>query len=158
MRLAAGTFDMKLAVKSGAIIPVLLMLPNLAWMLFYSLDAGAKSDVPVALSAAENVARSAALVLPFFHSLNKKGVWSTVVWAGMAGALAVYYLAWGRFFMGDGSAALLSAPLMGIPAPLALSPVALLLLASYLMNSWWMFSAALAFGVFHVWALSLISL
>lgn len=149
---------MKLAVKSGAIIPVLLMLPNLAWMLFYSLDAGAKSDVPVALSSAESVARSAALVLPFFHSLNKKSVWSTVVWLGMAGALAVYYLAWGRFFMGDGSVALLSAPLMGIPSPLALSPVALLLLASYLMNSWWMFSAALAFGVFHVWALSLTSL
>lgn len=42
---------MKLAIKSGAIIPVLLVLPNLAWMLFYSLDAGAKSDVPVALSA-----------------------------------------------------------------------------------------------------------
>ena len=149
---------MKLAVKSGAIIPVLLMLPNLAWMLFYSLDAGAKSDIPVALSSAENVARSAALVLPFFHSLNKKSVWSTVVWVGMAGALAAYYLAWGRFFMGDGSVALLSAPLMGIPWPLALSPIAVLLLASYLMNSWWMFSAALAFGVSHVWALSLTSL
>ena len=62
---------MKPAVKSGAIIPVLLMLPNLAWMLFYSLDAGARSGVP------------------------------------------------------------------------------------FLMNSWWMFTAALSFGVFHVWALSL---
>jgi hypothetical protein len=149
---------MKLAVKSGAFIPVLLMLPNLAWMLFYSLDAGAKSDVPVALSAAENVARSAALVLPFFYSLNKKSVWSKVVWLGMAGALAVYYAAWSKFFMSEGSVALLSAPLMGIPSPLALSPVALLLLASYLMNSWWMFSVALAFGVFHAWALSLTSL
>ena len=149
---------MKLAVKSGAIIPLLLMLPNLAWMLFYSLDASTKSNVPVALSSAESVARGAALVLPFFHSLHKKSVWSTLVWVGMAGALAVYYAAWGRFFMGDGSVALLSAPLMGIPSPLALSPVALLLLASYLMNSWWMFSAALAFGGFHVWALSLTSL
>ena len=149
---------MKLAVRSGAIIPVLLMLPNLAWMLFYSLDAGAKSEVPVALSAAENLARSAALVLPIFYSLNKKSVWSAVAWVGMAGALAVYYLAWGRFFLGGGTVALLSSPLMGIPSPLALSPVALLLLASYVMNSWWMFSAAFAFGVFHVWALSLTSL
>ena len=149
---------MKLAIKSGTIIPVLLMLPNLAWMLFYSLDAGVKSNVPVALSAAENVARSAALVLPFFYSLNKKGGWSAVAWVGMACALAVYYLAWGRFFMDEGAVALLSAPLMGIPSPLALSPVAVLLLASYLMNSWWLFSAAVAFGVSHVWALSLTSL
>ena len=58
---------MKLAVKSGAIIPLLLMLPNVAWMLFYSLDAGAKSDVPVALSAAESVARSAVLAFGVFH-------------------------------------------------------------------------------------------
>ena len=121
---------MKLAIKSGAIIPVLLMLPNLAWMRFYSLDAGVKSNVPVALSAAENVARSAALGLPFFYSLNKKSVWSAVAWVGMAGALAVYYLAWGRFYMGERAVALLSAPLMGIPSPLALSPVAVLLLAS----------------------------
>ena len=149
---------MKPAVKSGTIIPVLLMLPNLAWMLFYSLDAGARSDVPFALSAAENAARSAALALPIFFSLYKKSVWSAAAWVGMAGALAVYYLAWGRFFVGGGSVALLSAPLMGIPSPLALSPVALLLLASYLMNSWWMFTAALSFGVFHVWALSLTSL
>ena len=146
---------MKLAIKSGAFIPVLLMLPNLAWMLFYSLDPGAKSDVPFALSAAETIARSVALVLPFFYSLNKKSAWSAVAWVGMTVALAVYYSAWSRFFMGEGSTALLSAPLMGIPSPLALSPVALLLLASYLMNSWWMFSAALSFGVFHVWALSL---
>ena len=76
----------------------------------------------------------------------------------MAGALAVYYLAWGRFYMGERAVALLSAPLMGIPSPLVLSPVAVLLLASYLMNSWWLFSAALAFGVSHVWALSLTSL
>jgi hypothetical protein len=149
---------MKPAVKSGAIIPLLLMLPNLVWMLFYSLDAGTRSEVPFPLSTEENAARSAALVLPIFLSLNKKSVWSAAAWVGMAGALAVYYLAWGRFFVGGGSVALLSAPLMGIPSPLALSPVALLLLASYLMNSWWMFTAALSFGVFHVWALSLTSL
>ena len=94
---------MKLAVKSGAVIPLLLILPNLAWMLFYSFDAGAKSNVPVALSAAENVARSAALVLPYFYSLNKS-VSSAVVWLGMAGALTVYYVA--------------GAPLGGDPLPL----------------------------------------
>ena len=58
---------MKPVVKSGAIIPVLLMLPNLAWMLLYSLDAGARSEVPFALSASENAARSAALSFGVFH-------------------------------------------------------------------------------------------
>jgi hypothetical protein len=49
---------LKLAVKSGAISPGLLMLPNLAWMLFFSLDAGVRSEAPSALPAAESAARS----------------------------------------------------------------------------------------------------
>ncbi len=145
---------LKRALKSGAIIPALLMLPNLAWMLFYSLDAGAKDAVPLPLSIAENVTRSIALTLPFFYSLNFKRAWSTAVSIGMTLSLALYYLAWARFFIGGGAVALLSAPLLAIPSPLALAPVVLLLLSSYLMNSWLMFSAASCFGVLHVWALS----
>lgn len=148
----------KLTIRSGAIVSVLLMLPNLVWMLFYSLDPGAKDAVPFSLSLAENVVRSVALALPFFYPLHLKRTWSMAVLGAMAGALAVYYLAWGRFFLGGGAAALLSAPLLAIPSPLALAPVTLLLLSSYLMNSWWMFGAALCFGVLHVWGLSLTAL
>ena len=145
---------MKLAVKSGALITALLALPNMAWMLFYSLNAGPQVPVPLALSIAENVARSAVLVLPFFYSLNVKKKYSLPAFFGMAIALTVYYSAWGRFFAGGGSAELLSAPLFGIPGPLALAPVALLILSSYLMGSWLMFSASVSFGALHVWASS----
>lgn len=150
--------NLKPTVRSGAIIPVLLMLPNVAWMLFYSLDAGAKGAVPLALSIAENVARFVALALPLFYTLNLKRTLSMAVLIGMGCALAVYYLAWGRFFMGGGAVALLSAPLLAIPSPLALAPVSLLLLSSYLMGSWLMFCTALCFGALHVWALSLTGL
>ena len=107
--------NLKLALKSGAVIPVLLMLPNVAWMLFYSLDAGAKSAVPVALATAENVARFVALALPFFYRLNLKRAGSTAVLIGMAGALAIYYVAWGRFFTGGGSIALFERTPVGDP-------------------------------------------
>ena len=146
--------NVTLAVKSGALIPALLMLPNVAWMLFYNLNAGPQVSVPVALSIAENVGRFAVLALPIFYSLNLKKTYSTLALLGMAVALAVYYLAWGRFFVGGGSAELLSAPLFGIPGPLALAPVALLILCAYLMDSWLMFSASVAFGALHVWASS----
>lgn len=145
---------MRLTVKSGALIPAFLMLPNVAWMLFYKLDAGPNVSVPLALSIAENAGRVAVLVLPFFYSLNVKNGYSTLAMAGMAIALTVYYLAWVRFFVGGGSAELLSAPLFGIPGPLALAPVALLIFSSYLMDSWLMFSAAVSFGALHVWSSS----
>jgi hypothetical protein len=101
------------------------------------------------------MARSAVLVLPFFYSLNLKKKYSTLALLGMAIALTVYYTAWGRFFVGGGSAALLSAPLLGIPGPLALAPVALLILASYLMSSWLMLTVSMSFGALHVWASSI---
>ena len=146
---------MRLAVKSGALIPALLMLPNVAWMLFYNLEADPSASVPLALSIAENAGRFAVLALPFFYSLDVKKEYSSLAVVGMAIALTVYYSAWVRFFVGGGSAELLSAPLFGIPGPLALAPVALLLFSSYLMDSWLMFSAALSFGTLHVWSSSL---
>ena len=146
---------MRLAVKSGALIPALLMLPNVAWMLFYHLKADPSASVPLALSIAENAGRFAVLALPFFYSLDVKKEYSSLAVVGMAIALTVYYSAWVRFFVGGGSAELLSAPLFGIPGPLALAPVALLLFSSYLMDSWLMFSAALSFGTLHVWSSSL---
>ena len=148
---ATAGMNLRLAVKSGAIIPALLMFPNVAWMLFYNLDADPQVSVPLALSIAENVGRAAVLVLPFFYSISVKNKYSTLALVGMAIALTVYYLAWGRFFVGGESAALLSAPLWGIPGPLALAPVAVLILSSYLMESWLMFSASVSFGALHVW-------
>ena len=142
---------MRLALKSGTLIPALLMLPNVAWMLFYNLNASPQVSVPLTLSIAENLGRAAVLVLPFFYSLNLKNTYSMLALVGMAIALTVYYAAWGRFFVGGGSAALLSAPLLGIPGPLALAPVAVLILSSYLMESWLMFTASVSFGALHVW-------
>lgn len=81
---------------------------------------------------------------------------STVVMAGMGLALAVYYAAWSLYFVGGWTAELLSAPLLGIPSPLAVAPVALLILSSYMMNSWLMFGASLYFGAAHVWVLAMI--
>lgn len=146
---------MRLAVKSGALIPVLLMLPNVAWMLVYNLNASPSDSPPLALSIAENAGRVAVLVLPFFYSLNLKKKYSSLAMVGMAIALAVYDGAWVRFFAGGGLAELLSAPLWGIPGPLALAPVALLIFSAYLMSSWLMFSAAVCFGVLHVWSSSI---
>lgn len=138
-------------------IPVVLMLPNVAWMLFFDMNAGPNVSVPPALSMAENAGRVAVLVLPFFYALDVKKKYAPLAMVGMAIALTVYYAAWVRFFAGGGSVELLSTPLFGIPGPLALAPVALLILSSYLTSSWLLFSAAVSFGALHVWSSSLSS-
>lgn len=131
------------------------MLPKMGWMLLPESDGGQQGSAPLALTIAENLGRAAVLVLPFFYLLDLKKKYSTVVMAGMGLALAVHYAAWSRYFVGGGTAELLSAPLLGIPSPLAVAPVALLILSSYMMNSWLMFGASLCFGAAHVWVLAM---
>jgi hypothetical protein len=145
----------KLAVKSGVIIPVLLMLPNVAWMFLPKSTIGITATIPIALTIVENIARIATLAIPVFCALHLTKKYSAPAMAGMAVALIVYYSAWARFFHGGGSPDLLSAPLLGVPSPLAFAPIALLILSAYVLNSRVMLGASLAFGAAHIWASAL---
>ena len=83
---------------------MLLMLPNVGWMLSPESDGGQQGSAPLALTIAENLGRAAVLGLPFFYSLDLRRKYSTVVVGGMGLALAVYYAAWSRYFVGGGTA------------------------------------------------------
>lgn len=89
MNLARG--GKSIPMRSGALIPVLLMLPNVAWLLLPKADVGARA------------------------------------------------------------AELLSAPLLGLPLPLAVAPAVFLVLSSYLLSSWPMLGVSVLFGVAHIW-------
>ena len=146
---------MQISVKSGALIPVLVMLPNVLWMALPRAEANTQTHEPLFLTIVENVGRVAVLILPFFFSLDLNRRLSTPVAVGMGLALALYYAAWTRYFMGGRSAHLMAAPLLGIPLPLATAPTLFLVLSSYLMDSWLMFVASVWFGVAHVWVSAL---
>lgn len=146
---------MKLAIRSGVIIPVLLMIPNVAWMLLPKSAAGAIGTVPLPLALAENVGRVVTLAWPFFCSLHLTKRYAAHTIAGMGVALTVYYSAWIRFFLGGSTPNLLSASLIGISSPLASAPIVLLILSAYVLDSWFMFRASVLFGALHVWASAL---
>jgi len=143
--------DVSIPIKSGALIPLLVVLPNVVWMLVPKADAGASPSEPLVLTILENVGRFVALILPFFFSLDVHKKFSAPVLIGMGLALAVYYTCWVRYFAGGRADALLGAPFLGIPMPMAIAPIVFLVLSSYLMSSWWMLGAALLFGVAHIW-------
>jgi hypothetical protein len=146
---------MHISIKSGALIPVLLMLPNVVWMLLPKAEASEQASEPLLLTIAENIGRAAILILPFFFSLNLNRKLSTPVVVGMGLALAIYYVSWIRYFLGGRAAHLFAAPLLGIPLPMATAPTLFLILSSYLMNSWLMLAASVWFGVAHIWVSAL---
>ena len=149
MKLTLG--GISVTIKSGALIPVLLMIPNVMWMLSPKVDAGEQVPDPLFLAIVENAGRAAVFILPFFYSLDLNKKHSKLVMIGMGLALTIYYATWIRYFVGGGLAELLSAPFLGIPLPMAAAPIVFLILSSYLMGSWLMFGASILFGSAHVW-------
>jgi hypothetical protein len=145
-------------IRSGAWIPVLLLVPNIIWMLSPKPETAGRAAEPRVLTVIENIGRiSAVLILPWFYSLDLQRPYSLPAAIVMGLALAVYYLAWGRYFAGGRTADLMRAPLLGIPLPLAVAPVAFLFMSAYLMGSWWMLAASALFGIAHIW-ISIITL
>lgn len=144
-----------MGLRSGAWVPILLMVPNLAWMLLpRSTPASARAS-PRALKVTENAARVAVMVLPFLYSLDFNGRFAVPVTTAMALALVLYYAGWIRYFSAGRLPALLFAPMFGVPLPMAIVPSVFLVLASYLMGSWPMCASALVFGLAHVWSSAL---
>ncbi len=149
MTLTFGGFT--LTIKSGALIPLLVMLPNIVWMLAPKAGASEPVHELLFLTIAENAGRLATLILPFFFALDLNKKCSTPVAIAMGAALLVYYACWARYFTGGRSQELLGASFLGIPQPMAVAPIAFFALSSYLMGSWWMFAASVLFGVAHIW-------
>ncbi len=143
-------------IKSGGLIPLLVMVPNFLWMAFppTSTPEGEAAE-PLWLGIVENIGRIAVLLLPFFFVLDFNSRFSRLTAIAMTGSLILYYVGWVRFFVGGRSYALLKAPLLGVPIPMAVFPVIFLLLSSYLMKSWTMFTAAVFFGIAHLWVSSM---
>ena len=138
-------------LKTGILIPLLLMIPNAVWLLLPGRQsAGDSSPAPLPLTLAENLGRVTILALPLFYNLNLDQKYSRFILPGMILCLSIYYFCWLRYFIAGPSVELLSAPLLGIPLPMAVMPVIFLVLSSYLMTSFWMLGAALFFGTIHI--------
>lgn len=146
-----------LTIKSGIFIPILVLIPNLIWMILPKAAVNAAKSEPLTLTIIENIGRLATLILPLFYAIQWQKKYAILVLILMGIALLIYYIAWGRYFINGGDPVWMSKPLLGIPLPLATAPIAFFMLSSYLLGSWWMLIASLLFGTAHIWisALSL---
>ena len=145
---------MRIPIKSGAVIPLLIMLPNIAWFLIPNAPAGDAAAVPLFLNIVENAGRVAIIVIPFFYAINLRRRYSTPALVICSLALALYYAAWIRYFAAA-DPALLGSAFLGIPMPLAVAPVVLLIASSYLLGSWPMLATSVWFGIAHIWVTAL---
>jgi hypothetical protein len=132
------------------------MLPNLLWMLFPPRgrpedSAGSKGGLHRLMEFMEWVGRIAALVIPFFYRIEAQSPRQIVALVVVALALLFYYAGWARYFLRGRRYALLFDRFLGVPIPLAISPIVCFLAASVLFGSWTLALASVVLGVGHLW-------
>jgi hypothetical protein len=77
----------------------------------------------------EWVRRITTLVIPFFYRMEVQSTRQVVALAVMLLALLLYYACWVRYFVRGRLYALLFEPFLGVPLPLAISPIVYFLAA-----------------------------
>jgi hypothetical protein len=134
------------------LITVAVIAPNLLFLVLSPSDADkyGKSADSIPFTILERVGQVSSFILPLFFPLSYSGTLVLVAWIAMGVLLAFYYAGWARFFAGPRNYALLFKPMLGIPVPMALSPVLYFLMSSIVLGSIWQAMAAMVLGVGHV--------
>ena len=129
-----------------------VLAPNLLFLVLPPSDAdkfGTSAD-SLFFRILERIGQVGSFILPLFFPLEFSGTLVRVAWIMMGVFLAFYYAGWTRFFVGSRGYALLFKPMLGVPVPMALSPVLYFLVSSVVLGSIWQAIAAAILGVGHV--------
>jgi len=139
----------------GGLVTLLILLPNLLVVFFPPTGlpgaAGKKTALTTTMGIIERVGQVSAFVIPFFYPIKIQGSLETASLAGMILALIFYYVNWGRYALRGRTFRLLFEPCLGIPIPLAISPVIYFLAAAGLFHSWVLLAAAVVLGIGHIY-------
>jgi hypothetical protein len=134
------------------LITAAVLLPNLLFLVLPPLNVGAygKPADSVPLTILERVGQVSSFVLPLFFPLSASDTLATAAWIAMGLTLAFYFAGWLRFFWRGRDFALLFKPMLGIPVPMAVSPVLYFLLSSVVLGSIYQAIAAAVLGIGHI--------
>lgn len=144
----------------GFLVSVAVALPNISFMLRppISLPTTPMDNGGIThrvMEVMEKIGQVSSFGIPIFcriHVQNKPEIAAFVV---MLACLAFYYIGWVRYFIKNRNYAQLFCPLLGIPLPMAISPVLFFLSASVVLHSIYLAVASIVFGIGHLYISSL---
>jgi hypothetical protein len=147
------TLDMLLGW--GWMVPVAVLFPNVLWAVLPGAAWPASRTTATQpwtrwVEFVECVGRAAVFILPVFYRFKLGTPASVVAVLAMLLALAFYYVGWIRYFTRGREPELLYKRLLGVPLPLAVSPVVYFLAASVALEPSPLAVAAVVFGAAHV--------
>ncbi len=142
----------------GWLVSVLILVPNLIFFGFLPAKSSPKpqeapkSSVTKVMQYFERIGQVGVFAIPFIYQTSIQTALQKISLAVMTVFLFIYYLGWLRFFLKDRQYALLYTPLMGLPLPMVVSPIAYFLAAAVFLNSWFLgvFTVVLAIGHIYI--------
>ncbi|WP_438350670.1 hypothetical protein ACP8HI_08520 [Paenibacillus sp. FA6] len=134
------------------IIPIAVLLPNLFFFGIPPRNSPANIEVKesLILKIAEGIGRLGVFVLPIFSSIHNDKQYEVLSLLGMFIFLLLYYIGWIRYFRRDREYKLLFSPMIGIPVPLAITPILYFISASIVLHSSLLFLSSLILAIGHI--------
>jgi hypothetical protein len=134
----------------NVLIPLLILLPNLLFVLLPALDIPLAEKEAAVWLYFERIGQAGVFILPLFHLAHLDTVLKQAAFAVMILSLTVYYFCWWRFFRGKRQYTWLFQPLGIIPIPMAVMPLLYFLTSAIVMDSLSIFLAGVCLGVGHL--------
>lgn len=134
------------------IIPIAVLLPNLFLMGRPPRNKPIEiknKEIPI-FKIAEGMGRLGVFVLPIFSYIHHDKPYEMISMIGMFIFLLLYVVGWVRYFKGDEEYRLLFSPMIGIPVPLAITPILYFLCSSIVLHSYLLFISSLILAIGHI--------
>lgn len=111
---------------------------------------GATGTEPLPYVLLERVGQVGVFLSPLLYPIRVGSSLDLVALFGMAVALGIYYACWTRYFIRGRKRSLLFKSLIGIPIPMAVSPVAYFLFAAWILQAPILLIAAVLLAGGHI--------
>ncbi len=140
----------------GFLIPLAVLLPNLLYVFFPPRNVPTSASEPASrndkvMQALERLGQVACFVLPVFYAIPAPDGVGVAMLVLMGGALLLYYAGWARYLLRGRDVRTLYSPMLGMPLPMAVTPVIYFLAAAALLYSWLLMLGALILATGHLY-------
>ncbi len=141
-------------MKNGTILTIIVLLPNLIVLIFPPKEEPPKYEESMVLrgmTVIEQIGRAIVFITPLFYSINFNTNYQLFSLYSLIIAIAFYYVGWLRYLLYGRLYKLLFEPMLGVPIPMAISPVIFFLFSSIVLDTWLLFIGTIFLAVGHIY-------
>ncbi|NWL88403.1 hypothetical protein DMN77_12475 [Paenibacillus sp. 79R4] len=134
------------------IIPMAILLPNLFFFVIppRNLPDNMEDKESLLFKMAEGIGRLGVFISPILSPIQHEEYYEVLSLIGMFIFLVLYYIGWIRYFRLGRDYKQLFSPMIGIPVPLAISPVLYFICASVVLHSPLLLLSSLLLAIGHI--------